>query len=101
MGRLDIIPEPDPKNYARDTLEKYGIDGYPINPVDIFEKMGNVTYREGELDPGKEGLSYKEANKCLIMVEENITSELRKKFTYAHELGHLEMEHVKDMRKIV
>ncbi len=82
------------KHVGRDFIKELYISSYPIDPIDIIYRMG----WEFEIDDlcGEEGYTfYNPRNKqyCIVIDNSQNVSRQRCKFTIAHEIGHILMNH--------
>lgn len=100
MGGLDFKPKLAPETIAKETLQRCKIDKFPVEPEDICRKLG-IFFQEDRLNKSKEGCSFKEDGKYGILINNRVKNERRKKFTFAHEIGHIQLNHLKDIKYIM
>lgn len=95
------------RNKAWDIIFRYEINQFPVQVKELCERMGVMlyTYRTGaglikdyKLTPYtvNEGFSMSINGHMLIFYDEEIRPHARKRFTVAHELGHVVMGHLAD-----
>ena len=87
-SRFSLIPGLHPSGYAREILFKVKADTLPIQPIEIAESLGLITDEKEFPDDRYDGLFMRIGEQGLIAVNKRISYESRKRFTYAHELGH-------------
>ena len=73
-------------------LIRLGISELPIRPGEICKSLG-IAVRFGDLPPDNDGLSFFAGQTPIIVVSSNVPLE-RQRFTAAHELGHILLDHV-------
>lgn len=78
----------DPEVFARGVLRDLGINSLPIDPKYIAEKMGFTTDERPFHQDNVDGLLIRDDEGGFVVINSNIQYEPRKRFTYAHELGH-------------
>ncbi len=79
-----------PKIYARDFLDELGITAIPIDPFEICERL-DIPIFESNIN-GIEGILIFDQDEPFIGLSSKIQYLPRRKFTVAHELGHLQMD---------
>ena len=80
------------QQHAVKLLDELNIKTLPIDPFHIVEKL-DVVFKEAPLPEGKWGTTLKKAARPLIIISNSIGNQDRKRFTLAHELGHLRIPH--------
>lgn len=73
---------------AKETLINHGLYSVPVNPVVVASKLGVRPMHAVFSDPKYSGLTARRAEGATILIKEN-DSLVRKRFSVAHELGHL------------
>lgn len=99
MSKYKFEQKLSPEMVAKETSRKCDIYEYPVNLQSICDKL-NIYFQEDKLNKGEEGCSFKNGNKYGILVNSDIQNTERKKFTIAHEIGHIQLHHLKDIKKI-
>lgn len=95
-----------PVSEARKTLELYGADDIPVDVESICKRLGikvlYVDFSEIEMRVGKEiaGAIQKVGSAYTILVNED-DSDVRARFTIAHELGHYFLHMKGNQKEIV
>ena len=74
-------------HFARELLSELSMTTLPINPKEII-KQKRILLKEFDDIENIEGFILRKNGNAIIGLNKNITSETRKKFTLAHELGH-------------
>ena len=74
---------------AERLLREFGIDKAPIQPNAIAEGLGAIVVTQ-ELEPDVSGMLVRESDGLIIGVNKH-HAPVRRRFTIAHELGHLEL----------
>jgi Zn-dependent peptidase ImmA (M78 family) len=74
---------------AERLLREFAIVGPPVAPESIAEKLGAVVVTQ-EMDPDVSGMLLRDGDERVIGVNKR-HSLARRRFTIAHELGHLEL----------
>lgn len=77
----------DARRKAQETLDKYWDGEFPVRVSSISKRMGVTPYR-ATLPYGVSGMIIKEAGQDARSYAEATESEERRRFTFAHELGH-------------
>ena len=82
---------------ARSCLEEYGATSFPVDLLHITDGMGVKVIKDSdihELRPGMQGVTYynHENGKSYIIYDDSLSLEERR-FTVAHEIGHVYMKH--------
>lgn len=76
------------EEFAAQTLRTHGLESIPIDPVILANRLGitvnHATFSEGSIS----GVVAKRGDHAVILVNSN-DSPYRKRFTIAHELGHV------------
>ena len=80
-----------PEQQARNLLEEHGINSLPINPLALAETL-DVSVQVHDYGSAFEGMLIVNADSILLGINSRIQNQHRKKFTCAHELGHLTMD---------
>lgn len=80
-----------PEQQARNLLEEHGINSLPINPVALAETL-DVSVQVHDYGSAFEGMLVVNADSILLGINSRVQNQHRKKFTCAHELGHLTMD---------
>lgn len=80
------------QQHAVKLLDELKITTLPIDPFHIVGKL-DVVFKEAPLPEGKWGSTLKMTSPPLIIISNNIDNQERKRFTLAHELGHLRIPH--------
>ncbi len=84
-----------PSACARKLLQELNVNAIPIKPREIAQRLG-IWVWEREIKGGYDGYLMRVGSAFGIMVNSAIKSEARKKFTIAHELGHYELDLIKN-----
>lgn len=85
----------NPENKARETLQTAGVTEAPVDVELVAKQMGcKVMFQTLKSDLS--GLLVNQPGKCLIGVNSH-QSQTRQRFTIAHELGHLVLQHKGEM----
>jgi Zn-dependent peptidase ImmA (M78 family) len=87
----------DPAVFAREVLIKLNVNTIPIQPRNLADQLGIKTDERPFPQEGYDGIFMRVGNGELIAVNENIKYESRKRFTFAHELGHSQIPWHKDI----
>jgi len=74
--------------FAKQTLNDHGIQGIPVDPVILANKLGIKVSNAVFSDASLSGMIAKRGASTTLLVNDN-DSINRKRFTIAHELGHL------------
>lgn len=74
---------------AERLLREFGVDEAPIQPDAIAEGLGAIVVTQ-ELEPDVSGMLVRESDGLIIGVNKH-HAPVRRRFTIAHELGHLEL----------
>lgn len=83
-----------PRQEAINILNQYWDEKIPVDLVNIAKAMG-VSVVERNLSPNTAGVIYYDGD--LVNIDININNNLvRKRFTLAHELGHLQLGHLQN-----
>ena len=80
---------------VRDILKKNRINSFPINLKKITASL-KVQIKKEKLENDISGFLYLKDNKSIIVVNDS-HPEVRQRFTIAHELGHLLLNHNSDL----
>jgi Zn-dependent peptidase ImmA (M78 family) len=80
-----FIKKSAPKLEAWDLLKQLNINSIPVDPYEICSKL-NIWIKYKDLD--SQGIFILKNCSKLILLNENIKYEARKRFTIAHEIGH-------------
>lgn len=99
MSKYDFEQKLSPEMVAKETSKKCNITEYPVNLSSICDKL-KIYFQEDKLNKGEEGCSFKNNDKYGILINNSIKNSKRKKFTVAHEIGHIQLNHLKDIKKI-
>jgi Zn-dependent peptidase ImmA (M78 family) len=76
------------EEFARQTLKDHDMYSIPVDPVVLANKMGIRVSNAVFSDPSLSGMIAKRGNHSSILVKDDDALN-RKKFTIAHELGHM------------
>lgn len=87
LNDWSVKPRSAPDVYAREILLQLKINSLPIDPQKIAQQLG-ISADEGELPFDLDGMFVREGDIEIIAINQNIKYLTRKKFSYAHELGH-------------
>jgi len=87
LNDWSLNPRLVPEVYAREILINLKINSLPIDPQDIAHKLG-IFADEGPIPFDVDGIFVRDETSEVIQVNENIRYLSRKRFSYAHELGH-------------
>ncbi|MFC8717069.1 ImmA/IrrE family metallo-endopeptidase [Kitasatospora sp. NPDC057198] len=74
---------------ARELLEKFQVRTPPVDPVALAERLGVLVVPQ-KLDDDVSGMLLRKDGSCVIGVNRSHSAE-RRRFTVAHELGHLRL----------
>lgn len=82
---------------ARSCLEEYGATSFPVDLLHITRGMGVKVIKDSDvhdLIPGEYGKTYHEpiSGQSIIIYDDTLSLEERR-FTVAHEIGHVYMKH--------
>lgn len=77
----------DARRSAKNVLDKYWDGRYPVKVSEISRKMGVMTYR-ATLPDGLSGMIIKEKGSEPRSYADADEPDVRRRFTFAHELGH-------------
>lgn len=99
MSKFDFRPRLSPKTIAKETLNDCDVKNFPVSLKNICEYY-NIYYMEDKLNRGDEGCSFREKDKYGIIINKDIKNEPRRKFTFAHEIGHVRLSHLKNIKRI-
>lgn len=78
----------DPKARAEELIKKYNIQTLPVPVEDIARKLGAKVIMRPDFDDDLDGMIVKEGGVVVIGVNDGQHNN-RKRFTIAHEIGHL------------
>lgn len=99
MSRFDLESKLSPQIIAKETLRDCDINEFPVDLKMVNTKLG-IYFQEDRLNIGEEGCAFKNDGKYGILINNTIKNNERKKFTIAHEIGHIQLKHLKDIKKI-
>ncbi len=77
---------------ARDVWKKHWDSKIPVDPKEIINSLG-IPLKEEDLK-NMDGASHFDENGLMFIMYNKNSSLVRKRFTLAHELGHIVLEHV-------
>ena len=88
---------------AEQLLEDLGLTDVPVSPKKVCQAMSSSSYRitleeQPMSSEGFLGISMGNAHKATILVNSNIPNRHRKRFTVAHEIGHVHL-HIQTKKK--
>jgi len=92
MGRLDFNQKLTPETVAQEIIKSHDII-FPINLKELCMRL-NITYIEEPLSEKFEGCSHRIEENYGIIIDPTISNKKRKKFTLAHEIGHIKLNHL-------
>lgn len=85
------------RDAAWQTLIDYNVKTLPVNPVALANSMGIKVYQNKDvnlLEENQLAISMlTDKDEWVIIYDENITNKGRRRFTLAHELGHIVLGH--------
>lgn len=76
---------------ARQVWKKHGNGKIPVMPEEIIQELG-IPLREDDLT--MDGVSYMDSKGLMFIMYKRNSPPNRKRFTLAHELGHIALEHI-------
>ena len=88
QGRGSSYKKHEIEKLASDLLERHGITSAPIDPVVLADAHGIMVHNAVFAEDGISGLIAKRGDNVTLLVNAN-DAPVRKRFTIAHELGHL------------
>lgn len=98
---FDLTPSLTPEGYAVSLLHDLKINSFPVRLHDVITAL-KIFYREDDMGQSGsyDGFLAKIPGKTGILINKNIEYEPRKRFTIAHEIGHLTIKgHIKKTYK--
>jgi Zn-dependent peptidase ImmA (M78 family) len=87
-SKLGSVTGPGASALATEVLESHWPGGFPINPFQIAAHMGVLVY-ETTLDADLAGAVFTDVGGLPVIMISRDDAPVRKRFTCAHELGHL------------